>query len=160
MVAVSNRTARRTAPSPAVLGGELVSIVARLNRFATHEADLDLPYAQVRLLALVDELGAARISELAAYDRCSQPTMTAQVQRLEAAGLTTRVDDPTDARAVLVSTTAHGRATLAAVRAARSAAVAPWFAALSDDDLDVLADAVPVLRRLLADASTTRTLEK
>lgn len=150
---MSNRTRANPARAEA-LGADLVTLVARFNRFATQQAPLDLPYAQVRLLALVDERGPSRISELAAYDSCSQPTMTGQVQRLEAADLVSRVDDPTDARAVLVSITNTGRRLLTTARAARAAAVAPHFAALDDDELDTLAAAVPVLRRLLAVAST------
>ena len=61
-------------------------MVARLNRLATQRAGLEVPYAQVRLLAQVEEQGPARISALAAADHCSQPTMTTQVQRLEAEG--------------------------------------------------------------------------
>ncbi|MEO3937148.1 MarR family winged helix-turn-helix transcriptional regulator [Dermatophilaceae bacterium Soc4.6] len=142
--------------SPAdTVGAELLSVVARLNRFATQQAGLGLPFAQVRLLALVDERGASRISELAAFDNCAQPTMTAQVQRLESAGLVARVTDPSDARAVLVSTTPAGRERLTAARDARAAAVAPYLATLDPDEHDVLAAAVPILRRLLADASTS-----
>jgi len=113
------------------------------------------PFAQVRLLALVDERDASRINELAALDRCTQPTMTAQVRRLEAAGLVTRIDDPSDARAVLVSTTPAGRRQLAVAREARAAAVAPYLSSLEPHEHDVLAAAVPILRRLLAFASST-----
>ncbi|MDQ2756922.1 MAG: MarR family winged helix-turn-helix transcriptional regulator [Actinomycetota bacterium] len=139
------------------VGAELLSVVARLHRFATHQAGIDVPFAQVRLLALVEESGASRVSELAALDRCTQPTMTAQVKRLEAAGLVTRVTDPSDARAVLVSTTPAGHHQLEAAREARAAAVAPYLATLEPQEHDVLAAAVPILRRLLADASTPST---
>ena len=135
------------------VGSELLSLVARLNRFATQQAGIGLPFAQVRLLALVDERGASRISELAALDSCTQPTMTAQVQRLETAGLVTRVPDPRDARAVLVSSTPAGRHQLDLAREARAAAVAPYLSGLQPHERDVLAAAVPILRRLLADAS-------
>ena len=140
-----------------ILGADLLAVVARLNRLATQQADLGLPYAQVRLLALVDERGPSRISELAAYDSCSQPTMTTQVQRLEHAGLVSRIDDPSDARAVLVSVTQAGRDLLTTARAARAAVITPHFTGLAPEELDTLAAAVPILRRLLADASTTRS---
>ena len=156
MVAMSNRT---TAATDA-LGAELVSVVARLNRLLTQQAvldeALDLPWAQVRLLSLIDERGASRISELAADDNCTQPTMTTQVRRLETAALVSRVEDPSDARAVLVSITPAGRDVLTAARTARAAAIAPHFARLDEDELETLAAAVPLLRRLLADASTSR----
>ena len=42
--------------------------------------------AQARLLSTIEDQGDARISDLAALDHCSQPTMTTQVRRLEDAG--------------------------------------------------------------------------
>ena len=139
------------------LGSDLLSVVARLNRLATQRAGLDVPYAQVRLLAQVEEQGPARISVLAAADHCSQPTMTTQVQRLEAEGWVTREPDPADARAVLVAITAAGRKALSQARARRAEVVAPHVAALSTHEQGTLADAVEILRRLLADAGATHT---
>jgi DNA-binding MarR family transcriptional regulator len=139
------------------LGSDLLSVVARLNRMATQRAQIDVRYAQARLLAQVEEQGPARISALAAADHCSQPTMTAQVQRLEAEGWVRRQTDPADARAVLVTITAAGRAALHQARARRAEVVAPYLAALAPEDLDVLAHAVDILRRLLTDASSTHT---
>ena len=150
----------RLATRPAAhaeLGSDLLSVVARLNRMATQRARIDVPYAQARLLSQVEEQGPARISALAAADHCSQPTMTAQVQRLEAEGWVRRETDPADARAVLVTITAGGRTALRLTRERRAGVVAPYLAALDDRDRDVLADAVDILRRLLADAGPTHT---
>ena len=77
---------------------------------------MPLPFAQARLLSTIEDQGAARISDLAALDHCSQPTMTTQVRRLEDAGLVSRTVDPDDARAVLISITAEGVDTLRQVR--------------------------------------------
>ena len=132
----------RLATRPAAhaeLGSDLLSVVARLNRMATQRARIDVPYAQARLLAQVEEQGPARISALAAADHCSQPTMTAQVQRLEAEGWVRR------------------ETALRLTRERRAGVVAPYLAALDDRDRDVLADAVDILRRLLADAGPTHT---
>ena len=49
------------------LGADLLSVVARINRLATQRAGLALPYAQVRLLSPMEDQGAARISDLAAW---------------------------------------------------------------------------------------------
>jgi len=141
------------------LGTDLLNVVARLNRLASQQATLAFPYAQVRLLAQIEERGPSRISELADADSCSQPTMTAQVQRLEAGGWVSRVTDPSDARAVLISITDAGAATLDTARAARSAVITPHLAALRPAERATLADAVPVLRRLLAAARTTSPQE-
>src|SRR5919204_1032838 len=99
-------------PVETSLGVELLGVVARLNRLATQRTRLPLPWAQARLLSTIEDQGAARISELAALDHCSQPTMTMQVRRLEDAGLVTRTADPADARAVLIAITPAGSDTL------------------------------------------------
>src|SRR5690606_12253356 len=94
------------------LGADLLAVVARLNRLATQRARLPLPYAQARLLSTIEDQGEARISDLAALDHCSQPTMTNQVRRLEEAGLVSRAVDPSDGRAVLIRITPKGAETL------------------------------------------------
>ncbi len=147
-------------PSPAAtqptaetsLSADLLSVVARLNRLATQRVKLSLPFAQARLLSTIDDQGAARISDLAAFDHCSQPTMTTQVRRLEDAGLVSRVTDPADARAVLISITPKGRETIARVRADRAAVVDPYLERLDRADREALTEAVRVMRSILDDA--------
>src|SRR6476661_11257642 len=135
------------------LGADLLSVVARINRLATQRVRMPLGYAQARLLSTIEDQGAARISDLAALDHCSQPTMTTQVRRLEDAGLVSRTVDPGDARAVRIRITAQGMQTLNAVRRDRAAAIEPQLARLDPADHQVLADAVAVLRRLLENAA-------
>jgi DNA-binding MarR family transcriptional regulator len=130
--------------------------VARINRLATQQVRLELPYAQARLLSTIDDQGAARISDLAVLDHCSQPTMTSQVRRLEDAGLVSRTTDPADGRAVLISITPEGVATLARVRADRGAAIDPYLERLDSADRQTLVDAVRVMHSLLDDAQRRR----
>lgn len=151
-------TRRAASPSPcpaqpAGPGSELLTVVARLNRLASQRIRLPLPWAQARLLGTIEDRGAARISELAELDHCSQPTMTTQVRRLEAAGLVTRTPDPEDARAVRIRITPAGSAMLARVRADRAAVIDPFVAELSKADRQVLTDAVGALQRLVDDIS-------
>lgn len=134
------------------LAAELLSVVARINRLATQRVRMRLPFAQARLLSTIDDQGTARISDLAALDHCSQPTMTTQVRRLEDAGLVSRASDPADARAVLISITEAGTAALAHVRADRAAVIDPYLERLDTSDRQALADAVRVMRNLLEDA--------
>lgn len=105
----------------------MLSVVSRLNRLATQRVALPIPGAQARLLSTIEDLDVARISDLAAVDHCSQPTMTTQVRRLEDAGLTTRTPDPLDARAVLIRITNKGVETMARVRQDRAAALDPGW---------------------------------
>ena len=154
-------TTPATEDSPGVggehLGGDLLAVVARLNRLATQRTRLatqrtrlPLPWAQVRLLSIIEDHGEARISDLATLDRCSQPTMTTQVRRLEDAGLVSRTTDPLDARAVLIRITDKGRTVLAQARIDRAAVIDPRLAQLSPEDRQTLADAVELIERLLA----------
>ncbi|MFL0180203.1 MULTISPECIES: MarR family winged helix-turn-helix transcriptional regulator [unclassified Mycobacterium] len=144
------------APVEVSLGADLLCVVSRLNRLATQRVALPIPGAQARLLSTIEDLDVARISDLAAVDHCSQPTMTTQVRRLEDAGLTTRTPDPLDARAVLIRITDKGVETMARVRQDRAAALDPELDRLSDEDRRTLADAVEVLHRFLAEAAPTR----
>ncbi|HEV7420326.1 MAG TPA: MarR family transcriptional regulator [Mycobacterium sp.] len=142
-------------PPPATdtaLAADLLSVVARINRLATQRVRLQLPFAQARLLSMIDDQGAARISDLAALDHCSQPTMTTQVRRLEDAGLVSRTIDPADARAVLISITQQGVSVLAKVRTDRGAVIDPYLERLDEADRHTLVDAVRVMRSLLDDA--------
>ena len=139
------------------LGVDLLSVVARLNRLASQLIRLPLPWAQARLLSTIEDRGEARISDLAALDNCSQPTMTTQVLRLEDAGLVTRTVDPDDARAVLIRITDAGVRMLAQVRADRAAVIDPVLAELDPADREVLSAAVDVIRRMLENAKNTPT---
>jgi DNA-binding MarR family transcriptional regulator len=138
------------------LGSSLLGVVARLNRLANQRAQPPLPWAQARLLSTIEVQGEARISDLAALDHCSQPTMTTQVRRLEDAGLVTRTVDPGDARAVLIRITDEGCRTLTRVRADRAAVIDPLLAQLDDADRQALGVAVDVIRRLLDNAQIPR----
>jgi DNA-binding MarR family transcriptional regulator len=144
------------ASTKASLGVELLGVVAKLNRLATQRTRLPLPWAQGRLLSTIEDQGAARISDLANLDHCSQPTMTMQVRRLEDAGLVTRSPDPDDARAVLIRITPKGVQTLARARADRAAVVDPAIARLDPEDRQTLAAAVRVMQRLLDNAASVR----
>ena len=132
---------------------DLLRAAARLNRWASRHASFEVPYAQARLLALLDELGPARVSTLADADHSSQPAMTTALQRLETQGWARRVSDPADARASLLSLTPLGRDALERVRAARVSALAPTLDALPESDLRRLREAVAAIQDLLDRAS-------
>ena len=140
------------------LGADLLAVVARINRLATQRARMPLGFAQARLLSTIEDQGSTRISDLAALDHCSQPTMTTQVRRLEDAGLVSRTTDPEDARAVLIRITPKGVDFLRQVRVDRGAVISPYLDRLDASDRQTLSDAVRVLRRLLEDASVPTTV--
>ena len=67
------------------LGEELISTAARMVRWAPKDQRLHISLAAARLLARLHDNGPTRISDLATAERCSQPTITNHVKRLEAA---------------------------------------------------------------------------
>lgn len=135
---------------PNDLGAQLVSAIAKVNRWASKHSRMPIPSGQARLLSLVDAHSQARIGALAEADHCSQPTMTAQVKRLEAQGLLQRTEDATDGRASIISLTEEGRAMLADIRRARSAVMGDVLTELSEEDREVLSRANVLLRRIAA----------
>ena len=108
----------------------------------------ELSRTAASVLATLRDAGPQRITALAAAEAVSQPSMTALVGRLERDGLAERIDDPTDARAVLARLTDHGRERLEARRAGRTARLQERLQALDPDERGALTAALPVLRKL------------
>jgi DNA-binding MarR family transcriptional regulator len=138
------------------LAVDLLVTSARFTRLASRESDLTIPHALWRALSQVEELGPLRISELAAADRCSQPTATTTVQKLEERGWVRREADAADARAVRISITAAGREQLADNRRTAGERLAARMARLSADDRRDLAAGVVALHHLIEDTSSSR----
>jgi DNA-binding MarR family transcriptional regulator len=137
-----------TAKDLTQLGEDMVVASTRLSRLATRNVNT-LPHAAMRVLGRLDELGQARISELAKADRCSQPTMSNLVQRLEEQGWVLRVQDPADSRASLISLTDAGLAELRSARRQAGEALSAHLSQLPATDLATLEDAVAVIHKLL-----------
>lgn len=114
--------------------------------------------AGIRVLSIIDEAGPLGVSALAQIDRCSQPTMTGQVNELVEQGWVAKQPNPDDARSTLVVLTDDGAAELGRVRALSAALVAERLGARPDLTADDLASAVAVLRAVV-DPETTTTPE-
>lgn len=130
----------------------LLSSVARLNRWANRHAELPMPAAQIRLLALIGQLGESRIGELAAHDHCSQPTMTIQVQRLEKSGFVSRSKDPDDGRATVIQLTPEGGEALKTARLSRIRSLQPVLDTLTPQEWADLDRAIEVLDGIMSRA--------
>ena len=109
--------ARRVRPTPypaqveddlQQLGEELISTAARMVRWAPKDQGFHISLAAARLLARLHDNGPTRISDLATAERCSQPTITNHVKRLEAASLVAREVDPHDGRVCIIRLTDPG----------------------------------------------------
>jgi DNA-binding MarR family transcriptional regulator len=109
----------------------------------------ELSRTAASVLATLRDTGPRRITELAESEAIAQPTVTTLVGRLERDGFVERRSDPGDARAVLVHLTAKGFERLDAMGAARKALLDARLAALTEHEREVLADALPVLDKLM-----------
>jgi DNA-binding MarR family transcriptional regulator len=120
-----------------------------------------LSLTAVLALGSLNREGPARLTSLAAAAGIGQPAMTELVQRLERQGLVTRVDDPEDGRAALVTLTTAGRALLDDQQRDRRDRLGELLVALPAEDEVTLTlamhVALPIIRRLIRDAQRSRT---
>lgn len=109
----------------------------------------DLSHTAASTLSTVVRTGPRRVTELAVLEAVAQPSMTAVVRRLEAAGLVERRPDPVDQRAVLVAATAEGQAYVRARARAWTSSIRHLLEKLSAEDLAAAVRAAPALVHLL-----------
>ena len=117
------------------------AISARLSR----ELHPDLDGAAYGLLALLQDTGPLRASDLVARLGLDKSTVSRQVSTLVALGLVTREADPADGRAQVLSTSPEGAARLSRIRDARRAR---WEADLADWPAEVVDTVGELLARL------------
>lgn len=92
---------------------ELVLLAGKLIRQLRRATTIPPAY---RVLATLDDIGPAGISQLAEADGIAQPTMSVQVAALVEAGYVRKAPHPSDARAQILTMTDAGRAYLQAYR--------------------------------------------
>jgi DNA-binding MarR family transcriptional regulator len=131
------------------LGEELITTAARMVRWVPKDHGFTLSLAATRLLARLQDNGPTRISDLATAERCSQPTITNHIKRLEASGLVNRHADPADARAWIIGLTESGEQQLAGMRASLGTSLQPYLAAMSRKDRKALREGIDAMRRLM-----------
>jgi DNA-binding MarR family transcriptional regulator len=131
------------------LGEDLITTAARIVRWAPTEG-WALSLASARILARLSDTGPSRISDLAALEKCSQPTITNHVKRLEAAELVSRTTDPRDARAWVIELTDNGIHQLRAMRNSFGTNLEPYLAALSGEDRQALREGIEAMRRVMS----------
>ena len=113
------------------------------------------------VLDTLNREGPVRLTTLAAAAGIGQPSMTELIQRFERQGLVTRVDDPADGRAALVTITNAGRALQDDRKRDRRDWLAGLLSALPGEDEATLTlamhVALPIIRRLIHEAHRSRT---
>jgi DNA-binding MarR family transcriptional regulator len=120
-----------------------------------------LSLTAVLTLSTLNREGPVRVTTLATAAGIGQSSMTELVQRLERQGLVTRINDPEDGRAALVTITNAGRALLDDQQRDRRDGLAELLTALPADEAVTLTlamhVALPIIRRLIGDAQRSRT---
>ena len=127
---------------------------------AVRRGGRELSLTAASTLATLERTGPRRVTDLAAAEGVTQPSMTAVVSQLQHLGLAERRRDPADGRAVLVAITTAGRGHLTANRRAGASVLTALIDKLPEHDAAALSAAVPALRRLLqlADGEPAATL--
>jgi DNA-binding MarR family transcriptional regulator len=126
----------------AAVYGLLASLLRRVPR--------DISLTSLSTLSTLDRTGTKRITELAAIEGVTQPSMTTLIASLERQGLVERAGDPKDKRVSLVSLTEAGREYMVQRRKAGTEAFATLVSQLPPDEAAALAAAIPALERLRA----------
>jgi DNA-binding MarR family transcriptional regulator len=135
---------------------QLDEIAVALPQRASMLARLFLTRTSIRLsqneLGVLRSLstGSRRITELAAEERITQPGITLLVNRLTDRGWVTRVSDPSDGRAVLVSLTVDGAQAFERLRAEYRAMLSEEMASLDDGDIATLARSIDILDQVIS----------
>jgi DNA-binding MarR family transcriptional regulator len=132
---------------------DLTDAVTQLRRvlragIRTHIAWEALPMAQVELLQSLADGAPARINDLAERLHLAQSTVSGLIGQMMATALVTRDVDPVDRRAAVVKLSATGRAQLEAWERAHVRWIQSALARIGESDRDLIAGAVPALRRL------------
>ena len=131
--------------------GERVAVAEALYRLASaavRQQPRQISLTSASTLATVERTGPRRITDLAAIEGVTQPSMTALVTVLERAGLVERRPDPHDQRVVLVALTAAGTDYVRSRRRAGAEAFARLIDKLPPDETATLLAAAPALQHL------------
>ena len=109
--------------------------------------ELELTMPQLKMLLVVDWLGPAPMSQVAARLGVGVSAATGLVERLEEHGLARRAHDARDRRVVLVASTTRGRDLVVRLRSVGCERFATILAMLSGDDLRRFAEGMEILSR-------------
>jgi DNA-binding MarR family transcriptional regulator len=126
---------------------ESVGLLLRRLRQVPGYGELTLPESAA--LTRLDRGGPTTASALARLERISPQSIGATLAGLEARGLVERRRDPADGRRIVLSVTDAGHKTMRHRRNARTEQLARALSAgFTDEELDQLVAAAPLLERL------------
>lgn len=132
------------------LAAELGSVLTRLYSFLRVAILPEgMTLTQASALATLRDEGPQRVTDLATREGVRQPTCTGLVNLMEEQGWVRRRVDASDRRAVVVELTELGRRALVAITDTRVEVLERYLEALSDQERDGLAVALPSLLKLI-----------
>jgi DNA-binding MarR family transcriptional regulator len=142
-------------PTESILPEAVADLVASLRRAMRKAARARIPamplsVAQLELLSLVQEHPGARPGDLAGLLRLAANSVSTLANAMVSAGMLDRTPGPTDKRTVEFSLTPQGAQLVGQWRTTNSGLLLSAIAALDAQDQRVLAEALPVLERLVA----------
>lgn len=134
-------------------GSALRLAVLRLSRRLRQETagSGEITPSQMSALVVLARYGELTLGELAAIERIAPPSMTRIAARLEEQGLLERRADSADRRVARVAISGTGEELLRISRERGDAFVSARLAALTPEEQELLAAAVPLLERLASD---------
>ncbi|MDN8625164.1 MULTISPECIES: MarR family winged helix-turn-helix transcriptional regulator [Corynebacterium] len=130
---------------------EVAMMCSRVIRTALYRAGMAPSSATWRVVRFIQNNGPVRISDVARRERSTMATVSTLVNRLVKQGLVNKEKDTADARQSLLTVTPKGRNLCNEWQDRLGEAVAEDFASLSLDELTVLAEALPVMRKLVSE---------
>jgi len=133
---------------------DTVIALRRIGRRAARRNLPELPSSESELLSLVEELKGIGVNEAARLMQVSPNTVSTLIRSLTRRGLLERLSDPSDRRAALLHVTVAGASRIARIRRQRAEAIAGAMLALEEEDRQLLAQAVPAMRRLRSELET------
>lgn len=138
------------AVSTTELAHRLRPVLLKLARELRREVHaLGVTGGQVALLNQIRKSKGIGARELAALERISPAAMSGYIDRLEKAGLVTRVPDESDRRRQVLALTGEAERVLRSVRSRRTAWLAERLERLSEEEVAGIDAAVEPLLRLL-----------
>jgi DNA-binding MarR family transcriptional regulator len=136
------------------LANELRPVILRVARELRKETEqFGITSRQATLLWLVKRSPGLTLRALAEAESISAPALSGHVDRLERAGLLTRVRSDVDRRRVGLELTDAGERLLRSVRERRTAWLAERLEALEPEAQEAIAAAVGPLRELLEETA-------
>ncbi|AOR70275.1 MarR family transcriptional regulator [Burkholderia stabilis] len=140
---------RKPGASAALVAADLTLAVGQLIRRLRSEVESEgLGMSQTSALARLERHGPMTTADLARAEAMKPQSMKAILASLEEDGLVEREPHPTDGRQILFQLTATGLD----ARRKRNAAKHQWLGAaiarLDPDEIDALAAAIPLIRRI------------